>query len=86
MPEPIRYMHMDHGAHFRQLCPPWRTKYTVSGDVLFVGFSHYSLDVPCDLVNFVDYLKFHLCMSACDDVYQGLDHLASPLVHYLTCP
>ena len=57
--------------------PPWRTKYTVLGDVLSMGFSHYSPDVPCDFADFVDHLTFHLCILAYDDVYQGLDHLAS---------
>ena len=54
LPEPARGMHMDHDAYFRQLCPPWRTRYMVSGDVLYVGFTHYSLDVPYDLAKFVD--------------------------------
>ena len=58
----------------------------VSGGVIFAGFSHYSPDVPCDFANFVDHLMFHLCMSAYDDVYQGFDHLASPLGHYPICP
>ena len=65
---------------------PRRTRYMVSDGILSVGFSHYSPDVPCDFVNFVDHLTFNLCMSVYDDVYQGLDHLALPLVHYPVCP
>ena len=51
-PENERFMHMDHQ-------PPFGTKYWVSGDVLSVGLSHYSPDVPCDFANFVDHLLFH---------------------------
>ena len=60
-PEIERFMHIDHQ-------PPFETRYCVLGDVLFVGLGHYSPDVPCDFANFVDYLTFHWCMCACDDV------------------
>ena len=60
---------MDHEYPLQTTMPPWRTRYRVSGGILSVGFSHYSLDVPCDFANFVDHLMFHLCMSAYDDVY-----------------
>ena len=86
LPEPARCMHMDHECLLQTTQPPGGTRYTVSGDVLSVGFSHYSPDVPCDFDNFVDHLTFHLCMSAYVDVYQGLDHLALPLVDYPIFP
>ena len=86
LPKSARCMHMDHECLLQTFMPPWRTRYTVSGDVLFVAFVHYSPDVPCDFANFVDHLTFHWCVSSFDDVDKGLDHHASPLAHYLICP
>ena len=86
LPEPARYMHMDHECLLQTTMPPWRTKYWVSGGILFVGSSHYSLDVPCDFANFVDHLMFRWCMSSYNGVYQGLNHFSLTLIHYLIFP
>ena len=85
-PELARCMHMDHEYPLQTAVTLCRTRYSVSSGTLSMGFGHYSLDVPCDFANFVDPLTFHWHVSTCDDVYLGLDHHASPLIHYLNFP
>lgn len=53
---------------------------------LFCWLGHYSPDVPYDFDKFVAHSTFRWCISACVDVYQGLDHHILPSVHYLVFP